>query len=206
MTPQTPDFAADAAAQRRSAASSSELVPHVERASLIKHELDWHVEQMKLLKDELNVILREKLVRIMDEMGQRKAELADGSKVGIDDFMEVSIPSESKINEAESEEEREELIARRERCLAWLDENGLGGLVSNQVTIDCGKGDNLVTVVMEFVKEQKLSATRKSAIHPATLKKGIKELRDKDAILPPEADFALVVGRTAKITPPKQPK
>ena len=38
------------------------------------------------------------------------------------------------------------------------------------------------------------------------LKKGIKELRDKDAILPPEEDFALVVGRTAKITPPKQPK
>lgn len=191
---------------RKSASSASELIPPVERASLIKHELEWHTEQMKLLKDELNVILRDTLVRLMDELGQKKVELKDGSKISVDDFLEVSIPSESKINDADSDEEREELIERRKRCLAWLDENGLGGLVSNQVTIDCGKGDNLVSMVMDFVRENNLTADRKSAIHPATLKKGIKELRDRDAITPPAEDFALVVGRTAKITPPKQPK
>lgn len=203
MSPPTPDFEADASAQRRSAADRSALVPPVEREATIRHEIEWHKEQIKLLTEERNVILRERLVRIMDEIGQRRTELTDGTKVAINDFLEVKIPSESAINDAETDEERRELIERRERCLAWLDEHNLGTLVSNYVIINCGKGDNQVTLVLDFVRENNLSAERKRSIHPATLKKGIKELNERDAILPPAEDFALVVGRTAKITPPK---
>lgn len=206
MTPPSPDFAADGFAQRKSVADRSALIPPVERVATIKDIIKSLEQDIKDYRSEMNTLIRETVVRIMDELGQSKVQLADGTKVGIDDFMELSIPSETKINDAETEEERDELIARRARCMEWLDAHQLGSLVSNQVIIDCGKGDNLVNLVKDFCKENDLTHEHKRAIHPGTLKKGVKELYDRDAILPPAEDFALVVGRTAKITPPKQPK
>lgn len=203
MHQQLPDFEADAASQARSSVSDSALAMHVERVHAIDREIANYNAAIKNLKDEKEHLLRDKIVRIMDELRQSKTTLVDGQIVSVADFLEVSIPSESRINDA-SDDEREELIERRQVCLDWLDANGLGSIVANQIIIDAGKGDNIRNLVKTFVKENNLTMTEARKVHPATLKKAIRELNEKEAILPPEEPFALARGRTAKISPPKK--
>ncbi len=206
MTSNGIDFAADAQSERATLAPDMGPIARLVREDrALADKITLAEAYLEKLKKERRELLTERFVRTMDELGQPKTELTDGTKVSIVDFIEASIPSDTAIENAEGSE-RDELIERKLACLAWLEEQGLGGIIKSSVIIDAGKGDNLRKLIINLCKENNLTYTEKRGVHAATLKKSLREMIDKTLVEPPTELFNLHRGRIAKISNPKTSK
>ena len=98
------------------------------------------------------------------------------SLVKIKEFVKASIPSETAINKARSEDQRQELIARREDAFEALSQMGAASLIKSKVEVDIPRGDKReVEVLTAMLKESGYETTSKESVHAGQLSAWAKE-------------------------------
>tara|TARA_R100000951_G_scaffold3161_1_gene4503 strand:- start:98 stop:658 length:561 start_codon:yes stop_codon:yes gene_type:complete len=135
--------------------SLSQLVKQV--TQLDKKIDDWE-GQIKILKDQRKRITHDRIPGLMDEMGVEKIEV-EGASVSCKPVVHASIP-----------------VPRKEEAFAWLRENGLDGIIKNDVVVTFGKGeDNIAGNLVGQLQEKGFDPKTKTHIHASTLKAFVKE-------------------------------
>ena len=118
---------------------------------------DWE-GQIKILKDQRKRITHDRIPGLMDEMGVEKIEV-EGASVSCKPVVHASIP-----------------VPRKEEAFAWLRENGLDGIIKNDVVVTFGKGeDNICGHLVGQLQEKGFDPRTKTHIHASTLKAFVKE-------------------------------
>jgi len=114
--------------------------------------------------------------------------MADGSRVDIVENIYVSIPKDAEKSKA---------------CYDWLEDNGLGDIIKNQVGISFGKGEgNMAKHLEETIKDMGLIPEVKVSVHPSTLKATIKKWHEEGKSVPDNV-FSLFIGQKTKVTKKK---
>ena len=88
-------------------------------------------------------------------------------------------------------------------CYQWLEDNGLGDIIKNNVGMSFGKGENEDAKKLEqTIKDLGFIPEVKVSVHPSTLKATVKQLV-KDGKSVPDNFFNLFIGQKTKITKKK---
>jgi hypothetical protein len=112
----------------------------------------------------------------------------DQIKVQVVEDIYVSIPKDPEKSKA---------------CYEWLDDNGLGDIIKNQVGMSFGKGEGDKAKALESqIKEMGLIPEVKVSVHPSTLKATIKKWHEEGKSVP-DNTFSLFIGQKTKITKKK---
>ena len=94
---------------------------------IVEIELQNKKEQLKKLSEEI-------IPAKMTELGMSSTTMVDGSKVDVVENIYVSIPKDPDKSKA---------------CYSWLEDNGLGDIIKNQVGMSFGKGENQEAKLLE---------------------------------------------------------
>ena len=145
-------------------------------------------ETVKINKENLRRLSGEIIPEKMAELGMTATEMYDGSKVQVVEDIYVSIPKDPERSQA---------------CYDWLDDNGLGDIIKNQVGMSFGKGEGEKAKALESqIKEMGLIPEVKVSVHPSTLKATIKKWHEEGRSVP-DSTFSLFIGQKTKITKKK---
>ena len=145
-------------------------------------------ETVKINKENLRRLSGEIIPEKMAELGMTATEMYDGSKVQVVEDIYVSIPKDPEKSKA---------------CYEWLDDNGLGDIIKNQVGMSFGKGEgNKAKALESQIKEMGLIPEVKVSVHPSTLKATIKKWHEEGKSVP-DNTFSLFIGQKTKITKKK---
>ena len=141
-----------------------------------------------LLQQQLKKLSEEIIPAKMTELGMSSTTMVDGSKVDVVENIYVSIPKDPDKSRA---------------CYAWLEDNGLGDIIKNQVGMSFGKGENQEARLLEdTIKDLGFIPEVKVSVHPSTLKATVRQLV-KDGKSIPDNVFNLFIGQKTKITKKK---
>ncbi len=122
------------------------------------------------------------------DTGMTSTTMMDGSKVDVVEDIYVSIPKDPEKSSA---------------CYSWLEDNGLGDIIKNNVGISFGKGEsNMAKHLQETIKEMGLIPEVKVSVHPSTLKATIRKWHEEGKSVPDNM-FSLFIGQKTKITKKK---
>ena len=145
-------------------------------------------ETVKINKENLRRLSGEIIPEKMAELGMTATEMYDGAKVQVVEDIYVSIPKDPEKSKA---------------CYEWLDDNGLGDIIKNQVGMSFGKGEGEKAKALESqIKEMGLIPEVKVSVHPSTLKATIKKWHQEGRSVP-DNTFSLFIGQKTKITKKK---
>ena len=166
-----------------------ESVAELLREQLKLEELIESMEEtVKINKEALRKLSGEVIPEKMAELGMTATEMYDGSKVQVVEDIYVSIPKDPEKSKA---------------CYEWLDDNGLGDIIKNQVGMSFGKGEgNKAKHLEESIKEMGLIPEVKVSVHPSTLKATIRKWHEEGKSVP-DNTFNLFIGQKTKITKKK---
>ena len=143
---------------------------------------------LKDLKEQHRKLSGEVIPGKMQELGMTSTTMMDGSKVDVVEDIYVSIPKDAEKSKA---------------CYEWLEDNGLGDIIKNQVGISFGKGEgNMAKHLEEEIKNMGLIPEVKVSVHPSTLKATIKRWHEEGKSVP-DNTFSLFIGQKTKITKKK---
>lgn len=153
----------------------------------LEQAIETKEEELKALKKQLQEVSTEQLPAAMAEHGVSEFTLADGSKVSVKKFYGASISK-----------------ARQDEAFHWLNENGYGDLIKNQVAASFVRGQEEEAREFSHELERRgMSVTSKKWVEPMTLKAWAKEMVEKGRP-PPDDLFGLYVGDVTKISVPKK--
>ena len=165
-------------------------------AELLRKQLQMESEiedteaALKDLKEKYRKLSGEIIPGKMQELGMTSTTMMDGSTVEVVEDIKVSIPKED--------------LERQAACYKWLEDNGLGDIIKNQVGISFGKGEgNMAKHLEEEIKNMGLIPEVKVSVHAGTLKATIKKWHQEGKSLP-ENLFFLHFGQTTKISRQKK--
>ena len=166
-----------------------ESVAELLREQLKLEELIESMEEtIKINKEALRKLSGEVIPAKMAELGMTATEMYDGSKVQVVEDIYVSIPKDPQRSQA---------------CYEWLEDNGLGDIIKNQVGMSFGKGEgDKAKALEEKIKEMNLIPEVKVSVHPSTLKATVKKLHEEGKSVPDNL-FSLFIGQKTKITKKK---
>jgi len=141
----------------------SELTRVVALAELLKtqkHELEGLTMQVDDAKKALLKTEREDLPNLMAEVGLTEIKLEDGTIVSIKEEVDASIS-----------------VAKRPAAVAWLNENGFGGIIKTEVSVTFGAGSHDAAEELKtFLAEEGYETAEMSeTVHPSTLKAFVRE-------------------------------
>ena len=86
-----------------------------------------------------------------------------------------------------------------EKAFKWLEENGHGDLIKNQISISFGKSENdKAKDTIDTLRQKGLDPSVKQGVHPQTLKAFVKEQLTHGRDIPSET-FGIYVGSRSKI-------
>lgn len=157
-------------------------------------------EKLKILQKELIVMREETFPAAME-----KFELTDitikGKKIELLNDFRCNFPSLGGIEKAKGKD-RDRLIKRKKEAIKWLKENDHMGLLKTKVTFEFGMGE--AKMLEKFRKRTEksfpsLEHADQEAIHPASLKKFLKELGE-EGIEYPKEHFGVSEYKRVEIT------
>lgn len=141
--------------------------------------------QLKEAKEQLRKIQEGALPEAMTLVGMLKFTLTDGYTINVRDDVLASI--------------RADYVAQATR---WLEAQGLGGVVRDEVKVECGGGERKqAELVLELARKLGVSASEKLFVHPQTLKALVKEQLARGVEFPEEY-FSIHPFRKAVIKAP----
>ena len=141
------------------------LAELLEAQSIIVKKLD---DDAKAAKKRLLEIEREDLPLLMEELGMKSLTLESGAEIKVVHDCSTSITAKTKP-----------------RALAWLIQNGFGGLIKTNVMVAFGRGEHDEAIVCRnHLANQYEAAELSEAVHPATLKSFVKEQMAAGAPIP----------------------
>jgi hypothetical protein len=172
------------------AASDADLATCTKLANdmvTLEGEADALEELAKEKRKEALHIAQVKLPDVMAQIGLTFFGFGEDKKIELNTFHSVSITDESK-------------------AMAWLRDNGHGGLIKTTVTLEFPRNtDNLRGVVVSQLQEMpewlasEGSLEEKTGVHASTLKSWAKEVLPTGTVTLPEDAFKVYTGTVAKV-------
>lgn len=157
-------------------------------ASLVRQQLSLEDRindleaELKAVKQQHASVSEEHLPAAMAEHGVRQLKMGDGSEITVAKYYGASIPKD-KTDEA----------------FGWLDGNGFGDLVKNQIAVSFGRNEgNRADSIYSMLEEDGYAPSRKKWVEPMTLKAFVKEQVEAGTEIPSDL-FGLFIGDKAKI-------
>ena len=142
-------------------------------------------EQLKSKKAEADDIGSRVIPELLAEQGLSEIKLSDGSKVSVKKEFRATIPKDD---------------ARRESCLQWLRDQGLGDIIKNNVTVSFGKGeDDKAEQLLNLAADNGFRPQQKSDVAWNTLTALYQE-RVQSGLDMPSESFSLWIKDKTKIT------
>lgn len=164
-----------------------DLLEQLSRASQYQAELEQQIAELDQKKKELNQlhqqVSEETIPDLLNQAGVSELRLADGTKVTVKEDLRVSTTGKYRDN-----------------INAWLQKNGYGDLIKDDVTISFGRGqDSNVQALLDYVQSQLgQSPARKQYVESASFKSLVKELLSDGEDVPLE-DLGVFVQKRAKL-------
>lgn len=194
------NYEADAQAMQQTSGDSLKmLTKEAENVVELTARIKTGTELLKNLKKEVEESTRVTIPELMDEVGISSLELRGGKKLTLKPFVEATIPAKGSVDRCRDEDERENLKTRREEGFEWLENNEGGALITNVIQIPIPKGDEEALEDLKLLLEHHdVDFTYDKTVHPATLKKFIKEKLEMAVDVPKET-FNLFQGVRAEV-------
>ena len=138
-------------------------------------------QYLKDLQYKKRTVDEEDIPSLMEQLGVESLTV-DGNKVTIDKFVSARIPDDKK-----------------DEAYSFIRSIGEGDIIKNEVVVGFGMGqDNVAGAVVDDLRNQGLTPSQKTHIHPMTLRTWVKNRIDNSQ----EIDFdmfGIYVGNRAKI-------
>jgi len=148
----------------------------------IQQEISLIEAELKAKKEELRNVSEQQLPELMQGLNLVEFTTASGFKISVENFYNAYISE-----------------ANKEKAFNWLQENGHGGLIKNEISLLFGKGqDEEANALVQSLEQKGLSPNVKQGVHPQTLKAFVKEQLTQGRDIPAEP-FGIYVGSRAKI-------
>lgn len=172
------------------------------RLSELSELIEMNESHLKKLNEEFNEIKLKTLPELMEAEGfaiGSKINLANGRIVSLKEFFSASIPSNTTINKEKDPFKADELRQKREDCLRWLDDNGLGGVIKSQIVALFDRGEiEIAKQAQELLMQKGIASMREESVHPQTLNSALKEVMKKGINVPFE-QFSVNTGAIVDI-------
>lgn len=144
-------------------------------------------EEMKEVARTLKQVQEEEIPNLMSELGVQSFKLTDGSEIKVQKYYAASIPKE-----------------RQAEAFDWLNNNGFGDLIKNQVATSFVRGqEQQAEAFAQECVDRGLAVNTKKWVEPMTLKAFAKEQVERGTGIPSDL-FGLYVGNKAKIEKAKR--
>ena len=142
-------------------------------------------EQLKTKKLEADDISSRVIPELLAEQGLSEIKLSDGSKVSVRKEFRATVPKDD---------------ARRESCLQWLRDQGLGDIIKNNVIVSFGKGeDDKAERMLNLAAENGFQPQQKSDVAWNTLSALYQERVEAGLDMPSDS-FSLWIKDKTKIS------
>jgi len=156
-----------------------------QQQALLQDKVTSLEEALKEAKKDLQRVEEQDLPEAMDKIGMAEFKLVDGTKISIKTFYNASITSD-----------------RKPEAMAWLDDNGHGGIIKTDVSVAFSRGElDIARDFLEYARgfnnlsnEPELD----QSVHWQTLRAFVKEQVEGGANFPQEL-FGVYIGRKAHI-------
>lgn len=165
------------------------------------NEIEVIEERLSELKSTKEIYMKE-LAELLDASGYAvgsKIYLKNGREMKLKEFFSANLPSKSTIEGCKDPEKKADLEARKEEGLKWLDKNGLGDVIKNNIVAILPRGGNeLAKEVSEFLAEKQVPYVREESVHSQTLTATLKDALRNGKNVPTET-FAITTGTAVEI-------
>jgi hypothetical protein len=158
----------------------------------LKAELDVELAEadLKNKKEQFRKLSEEIIPARMTELGMTSTEMSDGSKVEVVEYIQARIPVRDEEKKA--------------KCHQWLEQNGLGDLLKNEVTMNFGRGeDQQAKQLEETIRNMGYIPQVKVSVPWNTLEAALVKWH-QDGNNVPDDLFQWHVGQRTKITRQKK--
>jgi hypothetical protein len=161
------------------------LGAHAKRAREVELQISVLTDQMSKLAAELKDITEMKMPEILMEIGIDEFKLSTGEKLKLSTYYSASLSDENP---------------KKEEAFEWLRKNGHDSIIKNFVNGTFGKGEEKKAEEAFKMLCEKFpdTFTKKSGVHPMTLKSFVKELCEAGTP-PPAEPFKLFIGKKVTI-------
>jgi hypothetical protein len=159
--------------------------------------------QLKQLESELTTLTDITIPELM--VGMESITIANDMTIKVKPDHFASCPAASTIASCKDQDKRREMLTRRSKLFAWLDNNGHGSIINREVTVVFNRSQEELAKQVEAElrnKDKSLLVQRNYAIHPQTLNKFVREALEEGIDIPADI-FGLHERRVAKFIMPK---
>jgi hypothetical protein len=167
-----------------------------EEANKFYEDIEKTETLLKTLKSDLRRLTHEELPALLTQNGCSTGstfKFDNGLTAELVGYMDVSIPSLTKIN---TEKDKTKAYLLREKRLAafkWLNDNNLGDIIKKEIIVDYDEE------VVEVLENTDASFKVDEGVHPQTLKATLKEVKGNGIELPADI-FEIEEGSFVKIS------
>ena len=165
-----------------------------------QRELERLEAEIKAKREEVEIIAERDLPLVMLEIGLRDFTLAGGYSIKIEDTLEASIPTGARTKDPEI---LARLMDKRAAWLKWLRDNGHDSIIKREVSMQFGKGQDVIAekCAEEMSKTYPAGVlSTKESIAPQTLLKLVRNQLAAGTEFPPE--LGILQGHKAKVIAP----
>jgi len=156
-------------------------------------DLDARIETeenlLKALNKRRDLLVGSILPDLMFGAQLSEVKLINGMTLVIKDDLRASIRTLATIQKIKDAAERSAALAKRQRAIEWLRENGLDGLLKTDVEVHLGRGqEDLAKKAVDLLEQNDLEPVMTQEVHAGTLSAALRELASQGVDL----DFDLL--------------
>lgn len=178
-------------------ASMANLGECIQRLLDLQKDVNSVETLLKNKKAELHKIESEILPDLMMSLNCKSHVTNSGEVISLKEVVNGNIPSLTSIARAKGDK-REEYINRRNAAFHWLKQQGLDGVIKNEININVGKDKEGRDKILSALKGIGIDANINENVHASTLNALFKDLLKSGEEIPQDV-FNLHVGKVAKI-------
>ncbi len=186
-------------------------IPRVELPSQIEELADkicLRINEIELMEEQLSAAKSDKenwmkeMSELLDASGYTIGStivLKNGRKMKLKEFFSAKLPSKSSIESCKDPEKQADLEERKEKGLKWLDNNGMGDVIKNNIIAILPRGNQQVAdEISEILEQKKVAFVREESVHAMTLTATLKDaLRNGKNV--PFDTFSITTGTAVEI-------
>lgn len=165
------------------------------------NEIEVMEEQLSEAKSDKELWMKE-MAELLDTSGYTIGStivLKNGRKMKLKEFFSASLPSKSAIDGQKDPEKQADLEERKEKGLKWLDDNGMGDVIKNNIVAILPRGDQQIAKeIAEILEAKKVAYVREESVHAMTLNATLKDAMKNGKNVPFET-FSVMTGTVVEI-------
>jgi hypothetical protein len=165
------------------------------------NEIEAMEEALKEAKQNKEIWMKE-LAEILDTSGYgvgSKIFLKNGREMKIKEFFSAGLPAKSTIEGCKDPEKKADLEEKKASGLKWLDDNGLGDVIKNNIVAILPRGGNeIAKEISDYLQQKQVPFAREESVHAMTLNATLKDALKQGKNIPFEV-FNVTTGTVVEI-------